>query len=85
MTSGRTETWHARPVGAPIAVVHADSVEGLAAAADEWLGRSQDEIDAAVAELRKQMDAYPKSAAHARAHMLRRIETEMIAMGVRSQ
>jgi hypothetical protein len=72
-------TWHARPSGAPQAVVHADSVQGLAAAADEWLGRSPDAIDAAVAALRRQHDSYPEHWTREREHTRRLIETELHA------
>jgi hypothetical protein len=75
-----TTSWHGRPVGAPHAVVHASSLDGLAAAADEWLGRAQDEVDAAVRELRRKHDAMPEHWHGEREHLRRRIETELTGL-----
>jgi hypothetical protein len=80
----RSMTWHARPVGAPQAVVHADSVPRLVTAVVEWLDRPQSEIDAAVADLRRKLDDTSERYEHTRNHLAACIETELVALRTRA-
>jgi hypothetical protein len=79
-----TTTWHARPVGSPQAVAHADSVPGLIAATVEWLDRPQSQIDETVADLRRKLDSTPERYEPERKHLAALIETELIALRTRS-
>ena len=79
-----TTTWHARPIGSPQAVVHADSVPRLITAAVEWLDRPQSEIDETVADLRRQLDGTPEKYEQTRNHLTACIETELIALRSRA-
>ena len=74
-----TLTWHARPIGAPHAYAHADSVPGLVTAAIEWLDRPQSEIDSTIADLRRKLDSTPESFKQERQHLEACIETETVA------
>jgi hypothetical protein len=73
-------SWHARPVGAPIAVIDASTRDGLIPAAQEWLNRPVDVVDAIICDLRARHDAMPEHWRAAREHMLRRIETELVGL-----
>jgi hypothetical protein len=73
-------TWCARPIDAPMAVAHADSVSGLAVAVGEWLDRPQREIDDTVATLRRELDSIPEKYVHQRRHIESRINAELVAI-----
>jgi hypothetical protein len=77
-------TWHARPIGSPQAVVHADSVQRLANAAAEWLDRPQSQIDETLEDLRWKLDNTPDKYQHTRNHLTACIETELIALRSRT-
>ena len=79
-----TQTWHARPIGSPQAVAHADSVPRLVTAVAEWLDRPQSEIDETVADLRRKLDSTPAKYVQTRNHLTACIETELTALRSRA-
>jgi hypothetical protein len=72
-------TWHARPIGSPQAVAHADTVPGLVIAAVDWLDRPQDQVDDTIADLRRKLDGTPENFEQERRHLAACIETEVTA------